>query len=287
MERSHWVDVGIKLHVREWDGTAAPFVLLHGLSSNSQTWQQVARRLHAAGHRVVAVDQRGHGLSDKPDDGYDFETITADLAGLIDAMGVERPLVVGQSWGGNVVLAFGARFPGVARGLGFIDGGTIDFQSQNGVTWEETWQRLQPPPLAGTLQSQLAERIRAHNPDWSDEGIEATLGNFETLPDGTVRPWLTRARHKAILRALFAQRPPQLYPQVQEPVLICMADDGNGAWTARKRAQAEIATTALAQAEVHWFENTAHDIHVHRPRRLANLFLFALAEGIWQPDAGK
>lgn len=81
---SRWVDIGFKMHVREWAGEKRPFVLVHGLASNSLTWNQVGHLLAAAGHRVLAIDQRGHGLSDKPEEGYDFETVTADLARLLE-----------------------------------------------------------------------------------------------------------------------------------------------------------------------------------------------------------
>ena len=66
---------GVHLHAHRWDGTGRPFVLVHGLASNARLWDGVAARLADAGHRVVAVDLRGHGRSDKPDDGYDIATV--------------------------------------------------------------------------------------------------------------------------------------------------------------------------------------------------------------------
>ena len=113
----------LTLHVREWrhddadsnpgvDGSAKPpFVLVHGLASNARTWDEVAPILAANGHRVIAVDQRGHGLSDKPEGAYDFAAVTADLHALLDELELEKPIIAGQSWGGNVALAFGARDP--------------------------------------------------------------------------------------------------------------------------------------------------------------------------------
>ena len=57
---------GPRLALRRADGPGRPFLLVHGLSSNSRVWDGVARRLAAAGHEVVAVDQRGHGRSEEP-----------------------------------------------------------------------------------------------------------------------------------------------------------------------------------------------------------------------------
>lgn len=273
-------DIGLNLFVREWVGEKRPFLLLHGLTSNSRTWTQVGDHLAAAGHRVLAVDQRGHGRSDKPESGYDFATVTADLARLIAVEGFERPYVVGQSWGGNVVLAFGAAYPSLASGLGFVDGGFLDLHSRFSGGWEQVAQELKPPNLLGTPRSALKERMQAWRPDWSDEGIEGTLDNFETLPDGTVRPWLSLDRHMEILRALWQQRPWQLYPQVQAPVLIAVAEDG-ATRSEAKAQQVAAAKAGLAQVQVHWLFNTAHDIHVHRPAQLAGLFLDAIATGFW------
>ena len=120
-----WRDGQIELGYRDWPGEGRPIVLLHGLASSSRIWDQVAGRL-APRWRVVALDQRGHGRSDKPDDGYDFATIVADGRAAAAALGVERPLVVGHSWGGNVALQWAVE-PGPApRGIVLVDGGFLE-----------------------------------------------------------------------------------------------------------------------------------------------------------------
>ena len=64
------------------DGVRRPFLLVHGLSSNARIWDGVGTRLAAAGHAVVAVDQRGHGRSEQVPDGYTTAQCAADLAAL-------------------------------------------------------------------------------------------------------------------------------------------------------------------------------------------------------------
>ena len=109
-DESAVVTGGVRLHLRRWDGEDRPFLLVHGLASNARLWDGVAAALAAAGHPVVAVDQRGHGRSAKPDSGYDLPTCAADLvAGDRPPRLGSSPVVAGQSWGGNVVLAVGAR----------------------------------------------------------------------------------------------------------------------------------------------------------------------------------
>jgi pimeloyl-ACP methyl ester carboxylesterase len=271
-----FVDVGLQLQVREWQGDVGkrPFLLVHGLSSNARTWDGVARVLAVAGHRVTAVNQRGHGQSEKPDDGYDFATVTADLNRLIAALGWEKPVLAGQSWGGNVLLAFGARYPKRASHLVFVDGGFLDLKQQG--PWEQVSMQLKPPAFNGTRYDTLKAQIAASQPEWSDEGVEGTMHNFETLPDNTIQPWLTLDRHMKILRALYDQHPTQLYPLVQEPVLICPADDGSD-WARRKRGAVAAASAAIQHSQVRWFEQTAHDVHVHRPAELAQAMLDFIA----------
>ena len=273
----------LALNVRHWPGDGPPFVLLHGLASNARTWDGVAQTLAQAGHAVYAVDQRGHGCSDKPDTGYDFVTVTEDLALLLDALALETPIVAGQSWGGNVVLAFGAAYPNRARGLCFVDGGFLDLQERPENTWERVSVDLRPPNLLGTPAEGMRQRMRAYHPDWTDAGIEATLNNFEILADGTIRPRLTLDRHMQILRALWEQRPRELYGKVTAPVVICPATSRNSPeWSERKRVQVAAAAESLARVTVHWFEETDHDIHVQKPGALAGVMVEELGNGIWR-----
>lgn len=284
--RARRLDLGpITLHLEEWPGAGRPFLLLHGLASNARTWRAVARHLAAAGHYVAAVDQRGHGLSDRPADGYDFASVTNDLHRLIERLQLDAPIVAGQSWGANVVLEFAARYPGVAAGLVFVDGGFLDLRSREGATWEAVEQELAPPQLEGLLRETLVGYLRSGHPDWDDEGIEGTLGNFESRPDGSVRPWLERRHHMAILRALWEQRPGDLFPQVTVPVLIAVAERGPAGAAGTSPALAA-ALEGLATVEVVRFDNTDHDIHVHRPSRLAALILDRLDQGFWSATAG-
>ncbi|MBI1294398.1 alpha/beta fold hydrolase [bacterium] len=274
---------GLALNVRHWPGDGPPFVLLHGLASNARTWDGVAQTLAQAGHAVYAVDQRGHGRSDKPDTGYDFATVTEDLALLLDALALDAPFVAGQSWGGNVVLAFGAAYPNRARGLCFVDGGFLDLQERPENTWARISVDLRPPNLLGTPAESLRQRMRTYHPDWPDAGIEATLNNFEILADGTIRPRLTMERHMEILRALWEQRPCDLYGKVTAPVVICPATSSSSPeWSERKRVQVAAAAESLARVTVHWFEETDHDIHVQKPGALAGVMLDALGNGIWR-----
>ncbi len=267
-----YLDIGIQIHARIWSPVSSKtvpersYILVHGLSSNARTWDQVAVRLAENGHLVAAIDQRGHGLSGKPDHGYDFATISGDLQGIIEELDWQKPILVGQSWGGNVLLHFAAHFPGVCLGYVFVDGGFLHLSERG--PWEQSAVELRPPDLIGIPRTEIADRIRRMNPGWSDDAIEATIGNFEILPDLTVRPWLTLERHLKILRAMYDQDPTALYHKVEEPVLICAADDSSDNMPI-KRIQVQAAEASLKNADVIWFPDCVHDIHVDQPEKLA------------------
>jgi pimeloyl-ACP methyl ester carboxylesterase len=271
---------GVHLNAWVWPGGGVSFLLVHGLSSNARTWDAVAGELAAAGHTVVAVDQRGHGRSDKPDDGYDFATVAGDLATLIQALGLDRPVVAGQSWGGNVVLELAARRPDLVRLAVGVDGGTIALGDAF-PRWETCAAALAPPRLAGMRLADLRARLTAAHPDWPAAGIAATLDNFEHLPDGTVRPWLTYERHMTVLRHLYEHRPADLYPRLAVPVLLVGALGREPLWDPVKRARIAAAARTIAVARAVFYEPADHDLHVQQPDRLARLLGEALDPGFF------
>jgi pimeloyl-ACP methyl ester carboxylesterase len=225
---SEVVDEGVMLSVIPWrlEGPETPVILVHGLASNARLWDGVGAALAARGHPVVAIDQRGHGLSSKPDGGYDFATITRDLVRLIERLGWQDrpPMVAGQSWGGNVVLDLAAHHPDTVSAITLVDGGTIELSARF-ADWPTCEAALAPPKLIGTPFEQVERWIRSAHADWPEAAIAGTLANMEVLGDGTVRPWLSRGHHMLILRQLWEHHPSLLYPNVKAPVLVLMAED--------------------------------------------------------------
>lgn len=275
---------GVHLHTRRWRGPGDPwFLLLHGLSSNARLWDGVASVLAAAGHAVVAVDLRGHGQASKPPSGYDLTTVTDDLAALLDELATadgalaEPPVVVGQSWGGNVAIELGARFPGRAGALACIDGGSIDLQDRF-ESWEACAEALRPPRLAGTPVDDLEAMVRGSHPSWPEAGIRGTLACFEVRADGTAAPHLDLDRHLRVLRGLWDHRPSERYPLIREPVLFLNADVPDEAgpeqrqWRRTKDAGMQRAQRALARVRVEWMVGD-HDLHAQYPHGVADLLL--------------
>src|SRR5260370_1042046 len=93
--------------------------------------------------RLVALDQRAHGLSDAPATGYGMDVLAADAGHAIRELGLDRPVVVGHSWGGTVAIEVGARQAELLSGVAVMDG-PIAAMSER-ITWEDASRMMQPP----------------------------------------------------------------------------------------------------------------------------------------------
>lgn len=94
---------GIKMRIAEM-GEGPLVILVHGWPESWYSWRHQMRALADAGYRAVAPDMRGYGKTDKPADieAYDIKQVTADLAGIVDALGEEQAILMGHDWGAIV-----------------------------------------------------------------------------------------------------------------------------------------------------------------------------------------
>jgi pimeloyl-ACP methyl ester carboxylesterase len=260
----------LALHVIETgppDGP--PVVLVHGLASNARLWDGVGEHLAAGGHRVAALDLRGRGRSDRPDGGYDLATVADDVRLAIDALGMARPLVAGQSWGGNVAVELAWAHPGAVSAIACVDGGTITL-AERFADFDACWAALAPPVTEGTAISAIERFMRKNHPDWPDTGIAGALACFDVRPDGTGAPWLTRDRHRLVLQGMWSHRPRQRFAEITVPVLFMPAAADEAA-AAAKRDGIDEAVRLLARATVHWMVPADHDVHAQHPAEVAEV----------------
>jgi len=119
--REYMVRAGrLNVHVVEWgDARNAPVLLLHGRSANAISWQRLAARL-ADRYRVVAFDQRGHGLSDWPGR-YTHRLLIGDVEGVAEALGLRRFALIGHSMGAAIAWGYAARHSDDLDCLALID----------------------------------------------------------------------------------------------------------------------------------------------------------------------
>ena len=276
---------GSSLHYRDWGGSGQSVVLVHGLASNCRIWDLVAPIL-ASEFRVVALDQRGHGQSFKPEEGYDFATVVSDLDGVIDAIDLPNPIIVGHSWGGDVALEYDIAYPGKARGLCFVDGGTIQISGRLDWTLEDAKREMAPPLWTGVTIEAFRARLRSrsiamHNPHIE----EIVLANFNVQEDGTIASRLSRENHLRIIEALWDHRPSELYPNVQCPVLLMPArqkgDDSPQARRFRREESIARAESLLPKGKTVWMEDSIHDVPIQRPELVASTIATHISNGFF------
>src|SRR5579859_5283822 len=101
---------GYRMAYRQWGDLAATdaVVLVHGITSSSLSWIRVAPRL-AESARVIAVDLKGHGDSDRPASGYRLSDQADEITGLVEALGLRSIRLMGHSWGGAISAIIAAR----------------------------------------------------------------------------------------------------------------------------------------------------------------------------------
>jgi len=221
-----WEDV--TLQCAEWAGdeNKPPVLCVHGLSANCRCWDVMANAL-IPDYRVLAVDLRGRGLSDKPESGYSVKHHIEDLKCLMENLGLQRPVLMGHSLGALIVLTFAARHPDLVSGVILVDGA--------GVLTPEQMGRV----MAGIKPSidRLGNVYHSFD-DYLEHMKEAPFLHpwlpayevyfqYETEPvDGGVR---SRVRPEHILeelRNLGKTSATDLYAKVKCPVLILKAPRG-------------------------------------------------------------
>jgi len=109
---------GIRMGV--WEAGDGPAVVCcHGFPELAYSWRLQLPALAAAGYRAIAPDQRGYGVSDRPEaiDSYDIHHLTDDLAGMLDALGLDRAVFLGHDWGGGVVWSMAQLHPDRVAGV--------------------------------------------------------------------------------------------------------------------------------------------------------------------------
>lgn len=252
------------------------FVLVHGLASTRRVFDLMVPLLSRA-HRVIAYDQRGHGESEKPDEGYALDDLVADLEELLRRHGVSRPVLVGHSSGANVALRHAVTHR-AARGLVLVDGAMVELHAH--MSWEEAAEVLVPTPD----DPAAIERWTRQGGQFlagSEQLVEIRRSLFEWLPNGTVRKRLGRDRHLRILRGLWEHDAHADLRAVGCPTLVvpCRMD-------VRKLAdqpflrQKELAAARIARipnVTVSWAEDAVHDLPLQRPRELAQTILTFVA----------
>jgi pimeloyl-ACP methyl ester carboxylesterase len=242
------VSDGIRLTVRDHGGAGTPVLLLHGLAGHSGEWDAVAEALGE--YRVIALDQRGHGASERRPADVSRAAYVADVTAVIDALGLHAPVLVGQSLGGHTAMLAAAAHPGRVRALVMIEagpGGVGPGLPHEIGEWLASW----PVPFAS--RTAAAEFFGG---GLAGEGWAAGL---ERRADGwwpRFEPGLMVESLTELSRRTFWQE----WTQVRCPTLVLLAESGfispeETRQMTRTRPDAVIVTVPGA----------GHDVHLDEP----------------------
>jgi pimeloyl-ACP methyl ester carboxylesterase len=234
------------LAVREWGGDGTPFVFWHALGplASGAELVEVAPRLVAHGYRVLSVDGPGFGASPHADD-YSL----AALAAKLDALELDRPVVMGHSWGGAVMVAYAATHP--VRALVLADSGHLDYADLEAS-------RNSPPPKQWEWESRDA--LDAWLRDGLDRvtpevvaGYHAGARDENGVVMGASAEWMLEARNGLL------ERMSALWPALAgTPVLLFLAtQEPHGSQNREHIGRFE---TAVPHADVRWVEGASHGL---------------------------
>lgn len=257
-EMTTWPDAyveanGITLHYwRTGDGSKPPLVLCHGFSDNGLCWTPVARALESD-YDVIMYDARGHGLSDAPETGHTTEDRADDLAGLVQALGLEKPAVLGHSMGASTASAAAAKYPDLFGKVLLEDPAWWDEESPRRTMTDEeraVWiqeRREKIVAQAKMSRDALLALSQEQSPDWQEaERGPWVLSKQQLSPNvvsgytGKPRPW------REIAEAITA------------PTLLITADTERGAIVTPEIAAA--ASELNPKIEVVVIEDAGHSI---------------------------
>ena len=116
---------GVALFYEEAGGGEPPVLLVHGWCCDHTYFAPQVEHFAGRGHRVVAVDLRGHGKSDKPHQSYTMEVFADDLAWICEQIGLTKAVVIGHSMGGIAAFDLAARYPELTTAVVMLDAAVV------------------------------------------------------------------------------------------------------------------------------------------------------------------
>jgi N-formylmaleamate deformylase len=168
--------------VLEYGDVERPCVLIvPGITSPAATWEFVAEPLSAQFH-IYTLDIRGRGLSDAPRDGYTLSDYAADVHGVIQALRLDRPILIGHSLGARIAVAYGALYPDEVGPLIIVDPPLTGPGRAPYFISEETFITSIREAKAGAT----ADDMRRYFPTWTNEHLELRAKWLATCDENAV-----------------------------------------------------------------------------------------------------
>jgi N-formylmaleamate deformylase len=243
---------GIKIHYTRTGENKPPLILLHGLAANGACWTSLAHALERE-YDIIMPDARGHGKSSAPDYGYRYEDHANDVVGLIEALRLSPPILLGHSMGGLTAAVVASRKPNLLRGLILADPTFLSPKAQREVRDSDVADRHRRT-LNMSLDEVVAE-AQARHPDRSQETLEL----------------LARSRLQTSMAAFDVLTPPNpdyelLVSAINVPSLLVFGDKG-----VVSSAVAEELQRRNPKLRVEQIREAGHGLHYDQPGRFAGV----------------
>ena len=286
------VDGGDRIHFLDWGGPpdSTGALLIHGLSQTAWLWTPVARRLRGAAP-AVAMDLRGHGLSDAPTDDpaidYDLTALAGDAVAVAEGSGLlvepdDRVVLAGHGFGGIVAAGAAAVLGSRCAGLVLVDGGWEDLEQVSEMDVEEFLRALdEPPEVLASMRAFLADRAAFDPSTWDKDQQRAARATVVETHAGRVVPATRPHALEACVRTMFAYDPLAVLPEVEAPVTALIgADDEVGSRAAAlNEVSAARVTAGRGPIAVRAFPHVGHNLMRYRPDEVTAAILAFRANG--------
>ena len=217
---------GITIQLADWPGEKTPLLCIHGLTANCQCFDIIAEALSPE-NQVLAMDLRGRGLSDKPDNGYSIDHHCADIGALLNDLGIRKVRLLGHSLGAYIGLAFASKNPDTVEKLILMDAGaqlSAEQWAKVAVGIKPSLERLEKS--FSSFEEYIAQVKGASYLNPWNQAVEEYFRYESHEVDGVYR---SRINPKHILeeRTSLAQTDTSVYyAGIRCPVLILRATEG-------------------------------------------------------------
>jgi pimeloyl-ACP methyl ester carboxylesterase len=220
-------DSGDRIHFLDWSGSAAPgAVLVHGLSNTAWSWAPVAARI-AAERRVVAMDLRGHGLSDAPTGAYEPNVLAGDVIAVAEGSGTlgdGAVVLAGHGFGGIVAAWAAAALGSRCARLVLVDGGWEDIAATSGMDPGEFLKTLEEPPEVVRSMAAFLRDRRGYDPStWDADQERAARATVVETAAGRLAQATRPHALAACVDAMFSYRPAETLAAVSAPIVALAA----------------------------------------------------------------
>ena len=274
---SRWVEVnGIRLYVADWGGNGSTVLLAHPTGFLGAIWKPVIDHLRALGFdgRLMTFDQRGHGLSSKPDGGYQWPVFTDDLEALMAALGLGGVIGVGHSAGATTVACVAARRPSWFRRLLLVDPILLDPVTDRTPEGTENPMaaRTRNRRLVWPSREELYRSFRERPPydTWTHAALQAYVdyGTFDR-PDGEIELLCPGRIEAQIYENAASFDPYACLAAIAVPVVFVRGATSESYTPER----AERAMSVTPGAELIEVADSSHFVPMERPDLVAELIL--------------